>query len=81
MYILAKGFHTAVETAFIREVAGVPIVLPPDLPVTIGMGNGPAILSKFIVPSFKMSVLDSARLRTKIMETKEKTKKRICEDE
>ena len=41
---------------------GAPDVPPPGRVGAVGIGNGPAILSKFMVSSFKMSVLDKARL-------------------
>lgn len=41
---------------------GTPDVPPPGRVGAVGMGNGPAILSKFIVSSFRMSVFDNARL-------------------
>lgn len=47
----------------IRE-DGTPAAPPPGRVVAVGIGNGPAILSKFIVSSFKMSVLDKARLES-----------------
>lgn len=60
---LTRGFQTATDTPVIRE-EGAPAVPPPPpgREGAVGMGNGPAILSKFMVSSFKMSVLDKARL-------------------
>lgn len=43
-----------------------PDVLPPERTGAVGIGNGPAILSKFIVSSFRMSVFDSARLNEEL---------------
>ena len=41
---------------------GAPVEPPPDREGADGIGKGPAILSKFMVSSFKMSVFDKARL-------------------
>lgn len=41
---------------------GTPAVPTPGRDGAVGMGNGPAILSKFMVSSFKISVFDNARL-------------------
>lgn len=63
LFSLTRGFHTATETPVIREEGT--LAAPPPwraVPVTVGIGNGPAILSKFMVSSFKMSVFDKARL-------------------
>lgn len=59
--LLTRGFQTATETPVIRE-EGTLAASPPGRAVTVGIGNGPAILSKFMVSSFKMSVFDKARL-------------------
>lgn len=59
--ILTRGFQTATETPVMRE-EGTPVVPPPGRAGAVGIGNGPAILSKFMVSSFKMSVFDKARL-------------------
>lgn len=59
---LTRGFHTATETPLIRD-DGTPDVPPLGRVGAVGIGKGPAILSKFIVSSFKMSVFDNARLR------------------
>lgn len=61
LFSLTRGFHTATETPVIRE-EGTLAAPPPWRAVTVGIGNGPAILSKFMVSSFKMSVFDKARL-------------------
>lgn len=45
---------------------------PPGRVGAVGMGNGPAILSKFMVSSFKMSVFDKARLYSRV--TKHRTR-------
>lgn len=59
--VLTRGFHTATETPVMRE-EGTPVVPPPGRVGAVGIGNGPAILSKFMVSSFRMSVFDNARL-------------------
>lgn len=59
--ILTRGFQTATETPVIRE-EGTPVAPPPGRAGAVGIGNGPAILSKFMVSSFKMSMFDKARL-------------------
>lgn len=38
------------------------MVPPPGRTGAVGIGNGPAILSKFMVSSFKISIFDKARL-------------------
>lgn len=46
-----------------REEGAAPDELaPPGREGAAGIGKGPAILSKFMVSSFKMSVFDKARL-------------------
>ena len=62
---LTRGFQTATDTPVIRE-EGAPDVPPPGRVGAVGIGNGPAILSKFMVSSFKMSVLDKARLISRV---------------
>lgn len=59
-----RGFQIATETPVIRE-EGTPVLPPPGLAGAVGIGNGPAILSKFMVSSFKMSMFDKARLFTR----------------
>ena len=58
---LTSGFQTATETPVMRE-DGIPLVPPPGREAAAGIGNGPAILSKFVVSSLRMSVFDNARL-------------------
>ena len=45
-----------------REPEALAEALFVSLPVIVGKGNGPAILSKFMASSFNISVLDSAKL-------------------
>lgn len=68
---LTRGFQTATDTPVILE-EGAPVVPPPGRVGAVGIGNGPAILSKFIVSSFKMSVFDKARLFSRVTKQHEK---------